>query len=382
MSSRILKAQRGFTLIELLAVIAILTVLAGIVAGAVTGVGAGGQNARLQVDADTIGKAADRFFNEGFPQRYPVVPCCEPTDATPSDIMLAGDLGVRLIDFELPLPGDPLKTFVPDFLKEIPDTAALVSWRVVTATGRIFFAEDGTQLVRPSDARLDVSAVGPNGSIATASRLITTQSDYTLKLRMNKHQAALEILVVTIPAGYSIGGQSQPDGAVLGILSGKFSADNPWIPGVEVGGISGTLTATGLTNEWKLSVLYPDSVNGTGTFSANAPFARADRTATAGTHHRVSIAEPSSEAPGAIKIVLNTTGDQAHNQALETWELTICGKPQISGSSTTCGNPTADNLITNPSVKGVYRWLATQHSSIDIPDLFSGVAGNQAVVIK
>lgn len=39
MLPRILKGQRGFTLIELLAVIAILTVLAGTVAGAITGVG-------------------------------------------------------------------------------------------------------------------------------------------------------------------------------------------------------------------------------------------------------------------------------------------------------------------------------------------------------
>ena len=68
MLTRILKAQRGFTLIELLAVIAILTVLAGIVAGAVTGIGASGQSARLTGDADTIGKAADRFFNDAFPQ--------------------------------------------------------------------------------------------------------------------------------------------------------------------------------------------------------------------------------------------------------------------------------------------------------------------------
>jgi hypothetical protein len=36
--------------------------------------------------------------------------------------------------------------------------------------------------------------------------------------------------------------------------------------------------------------------------------------------------------------------------------------------------------------RGAYRWLATQHTTIDVGDsgqeLFSSVSGNQAVVIK
>jgi prepilin-type N-terminal cleavage/methylation domain-containing protein len=355
MLTRILKAQRGFTLIELLAVIAILTVLSGIVAGAVTGIGASGQSARLVGDADTIGKAADRFFNDAFPQAYPVLGLAD----TPTDVQVAGDLGVRLVDFDAVLPGDPTRSFAPDFLKEIPDTAALVSWRAVTATGQVFFAQDGAQLVRPSNARLDVSAA--NSDVSTSD--VSVQSDYTFKLRMNKNEAGLEVLGFSIPAGYSIGGQSATTGDGMGTFSGTLSTDNPWSPG-QVLAITGTLKATGSSNEWEIFVNYPTEVND------HLTLARADRT------HTVSITTPSEEAAGALKIALNTTGDKAHNQATETWTLTIFG---------TVGNsaPSASNrLITNPSVKGVYRWLATQHTSIDVTDLFSGVTGNQAVVIK
>ena len=65
-------AQKGFTLVELLAVMAIIGILAGVVAGAVTGLGATGQNAQIESDTKTLETAADRFFNESFPQTYPV----------------------------------------------------------------------------------------------------------------------------------------------------------------------------------------------------------------------------------------------------------------------------------------------------------------------
>ena len=44
-------------------------------------------------------------------------------------------MNVRLIDFDARLPQDPTKTFAPDFIKDIPNSAALVSYRVVTTTG-------------------------------------------------------------------------------------------------------------------------------------------------------------------------------------------------------------------------------------------------------
>jgi CDGSH-type Zn-finger protein len=346
----------------LLAAISILTVLAGLAAGAVGGISASGQNARLVADANTIGKSADRFFNDAFPQFYPVLTCCAITDLTPQGILDAGDLGVRLIDFDAVLPGDPTKSFAPDFLKEVPDTAALVSWRIVKTSGQVFFAQDGTQLVRPSNARLDVSGT----ATTTSTALVPVTSDYKFKLQMKKNEAGMTVLGISIPAGFAIGGQGLAKGVAVGTFKGTLSTDNPWNSG-QVLSITGTLKAAGLSNEWELFVDYPDAVN-----NADVKIARADRT------HKISIATPSQEVEGAMKIELKTCGDspnqavcdKAHNQVTESWQLTISGKV---GS---------DNIITNPSVKGVYRWLATQHSSIDVTDQFSNLSGNQAVVIK
>jgi prepilin-type N-terminal cleavage/methylation domain-containing protein len=363
----LLKGQRGFTLIELLAVIAILTVLSTMVALAITGVSASGQSARLRGDADTLGKAADRFFNDAFPQRYPVASCCAATDQTPQDILTAGDLGVRLINFEAVLPGDPTKTFVPSFLKEVPDTAALVSWRIDTRNGQVFFAQDGAQLILPSNNRLNISAT----TITTSTSEAIQPSDYTYNLRMKKSEAALEILEVQIPAGYSIGGQSVAVGTLMGTLSAKLLTDNPWSPG-QVLTYTGDLKATGRSNEWMLSVDYPNVVN---TTTAQVS-GRADRDLVGATEtrHQVTLVTPSLEAAGSMKILLNTNGDTAHNQATEEWTLTIYGRAGNTSSGAA--------VITNPTNKGVYRWLAKEQTTIDVAGAFNDVTGNQAVVIK
>ena len=52
---------------------AIMGILAGVVAGAVVGLGSTGQVTRVEGDRNTIGKSADRFFTDSFPQTYPVV---------------------------------------------------------------------------------------------------------------------------------------------------------------------------------------------------------------------------------------------------------------------------------------------------------------------
>ena len=349
MRKRMRRDQRGFTLIELLSVIAILGVLAGLVAGAVGGVGASSRTAQLEGDQNTIANSADRFFNDAFPQSYPTVSLSDSS----SDIQVAGDLDIREVDFEAVLPGDPLKTFAPDFVKRVPNSAALVSWRIDTRNGVVFFTDDGAQLIRPSTARIAGSASTPT---------VGVQSDIVLKLKMKKNEAAIEILNMEIPAGYSIGGQSLASGTTVGTLTGTFSTDNPWDPG-SVLTFTGTLTATGFADEWELTVDYPTLVN-----TATGGIARADKTGS--TVHTVSIAMPSEEAAGSITITMDTTGDKDHNQATERWTLTILGKV---GS---------DNIITNPSVRGVYRWLTEAHTTSDVEDTFDPMAGPQAVVIK
>ena len=181
--------QAGFTLVELLAVMAIMGILAGVVAGAVVGLGSTGQVTRLEGDRNTIGKSADRFFTDSFPQTYPVVDIDTNGDGEVDEQddfdLPGGDLLVRLIDFDAILPQDATRSFVPDFLKEVPDSAALVSWRVDEATGNVFFAEDGAALVRPSLARLDVKATDPSLSTEGSS----VQSDHTFTLTMRQGEA-------------------------------------------------------------------------------------------------------------------------------------------------------------------------------------------------
>ncbi len=102
--------QIGFTLVDLLAVMAIIGILSGVTAGAVTGLGGQGINAQILSDASAMETPADRFLNDSFPATYPV-------SALPSG---EEDLGVRAINFDARLPQNPAKTFVPDFLKKIP----------------------------------------------------------------------------------------------------------------------------------------------------------------------------------------------------------------------------------------------------------------------
>ncbi|MCH7714233.1 MAG: prepilin-type N-terminal cleavage/methylation domain-containing protein, partial [Chloroflexi bacterium] len=214
--------QRGFTLVELLAVMAIMGILAGVVAGAVVGLGSKGQLTRLQGDRNTIAKSADRFFTDAFPQTYPVVDIDTNGDGEVDElddlVSVAGDLNVRLIDFDAIIPQNATLSFVPDFLKEVPDSAALVSWRVDQATGNVFFTEDGAALVRPSLARFDVKAKDTSRSQEGAS----VQSDHVFTLTMRQGEAPINTIEMTIPAGYVIGGQQLTEGAVVGSLAITF----------------------------------------------------------------------------------------------------------------------------------------------------------------
>ena len=127
-------------------------------------------------------------------------------------------MNVRLIDFDARLPQDPTKTFAPDFIKDIPNSVALVSYRVVTTTGTVFAAADGAALIPPADSRLDVSVTNKSSGSTTG---------LTCDLTMSKNRAAVELLKTQIPAGYIIWGQSLSAGVEVGKLDIFFDLDHP-----------------------------------------------------------------------------------------------------------------------------------------------------------
>lgn len=137
-AAKALREERGFTLLEVMAVVAVLGILMSIVAGSITSAMEGVDETTLNADSKIISTAASGFFAQASPRIFPVV---EPNDS----LEAANDaetLTVKLIDFDAHLPQDETKTFVPDFLRDIPRTASLVSWQVDTATGAVFFSDD------------------------------------------------------------------------------------------------------------------------------------------------------------------------------------------------------------------------------------------------
>ena len=173
MKRKFAQGQTGFTLVELLAVMAILAVLAGLVATTVAGLGSRGQIAQLDGDLNSITKGANSFFTEAFPPVYPVL-----TEGVTGNVA-----GIFELDFKAGLPQDPNRSFVPDFLLNLPNSAALVKWRIDTKTGRVFFAQDGSPLIKPSNLvvwpRVPNPTTVPATSPASMPRMAMTASSST-----------------------------------------------------------------------------------------------------------------------------------------------------------------------------------------------------------
>lgn len=347
---------QGFTLVELLAVMAIIGILAGVAAGSVTGLGGSGVNAQIKSDTSALETAADRFLNDSFPATYPV-------SALPSG---EDDLGVREINFDARLPQNPAKTFVPDFLKKIPNSAALVSYRIETATGRIFVADDGAAFAPLPDSRFDAAFtdLSPSGN-----------PEVTFELKMRKNRASEEELRVQGPGGFVLGGRSLPPGSKVGKLEITFGTDNPWKSGHEIS-VDTDITATGRAHEWEMIVNYA-----TATSDADDSDVTGVKEAVTTLIHTLTIdASGTVGVPGKLFLLMDRTGlINAHNESTESWVLTILKAAQDSGSVDIVPE---EKLITNPSVSAVYRWLTEEHSTIQVEDIFVPVSGRLAVVIK
>ena len=347
---------QGFTLVELLAVMAIIGILAGVAAGSITGLGGSGVNAQITSDTGAIETAADRFLNDSFPETFPV-------STLPSG---EEDLGVREINFDAALPQDPAKTFVLNFLKKIPNSAALVSFRIDTGTGRIFTADDGAAFAPPPDSRFDASFTDttPSGN-----------PEVTFKLKMGKNRAALKKLRVIGPGGFVLGGRTLPAGSKVGKLEITFGTDNPWKSGHEIS-VDTDLIATGRAQEWEMIVDYT-----TATSDADSSIVTGVREGVTGLTHSFTIgASGTVGVPGKLFLVMDRTGlTNAHNEVTESWVLTIFEAAQDSDGVDIVPE---EKLITNPSVSAVYRWLTEEHSTIQVEDIFVPVAGRLAVVIK
>ena len=296
--SRFLKrGTRGFTLVELLAVMAIIGILSGMVAGAVTGLGTSGLNAQIVSDTKVIETAADRFLNASFPETYPVESLPEGEE----------DLGVRGIDFDARLPQDPSKHFTPDFLKDIPDSAALVNYRIELTNGSIFPADDAAAFATPANSRLDINL---------SDRTPLGNPDVLFRLKMSASRAAIETLQTHIPAGVIFGGQTLAAGAVVGTLEITFAVDNPWRSGHEIS-VDADVVATGRAHEWEI---VPDYTSATSD-ADNSPVTGIKEGVTTLTH-TIKIESANVDIPGTLTLKMDRTGiSKAHNETTETWDL-------------------------------------------------------------
>ena len=77
------------------------------------------------------------------------------------------------------------------------------------------------------------------------------------------------------------------------------------------------------------------------------------------------------DIPGTLVLEMDRVGiSKAHNEATETWDLTIFATDVAS----------RDTIVTNPAVSAVYRWFTEAHSTILVEEIFRQVPGKQSVI--
>ena len=173
-----------------------------------------------------------------------------------------------------------------------------------------------------------------------------------------KFEATIEIIEIDIPEGYAIGGQSAEFGTKLGELTITLATDNQLDPGREVT-ILADLTADVEPNTWKLVVDFA-------TNSAGVPVGPGALRTTA-----IDVVPPTRDRPGKLTFTRDAGDASEVNESSAVLELVIFGTAE-DGSA----------VITNPSVSGVYRWLAKVHTTADVEDFFEIAPGDQVVIIK
>jgi len=208
---------------------------------------------------------------------------------------------------------------------------------------------------------------------------------------MAKNKAAADNIVISIPAGYSIGGRQAVAGTLMGYLSATLDTDNA-VYAEQTITYGGVLVATGVSNEWALVVDYNDYVFSSGTIDLEV---KPDDEATRG--HTISVVSPISDNGGTFTIDFSRVTDSEANTGTESWKLTMLGVAfadvstnfSIPSTSTYVSGGGADDevievdvsgvtlnsdwstllsppiyMITNPDTAAMYRWLAEEHTSI------------------
>lgn len=319
---RLARRQGGFTLIELMVVMAIMTVLAGIVVGGVVGTTDVGRDAAASSDQNTIQSAVDRFYSDADPQEYPVV-----SEANDS------------VNWSATLPQDSSRTFVPLYLKEIPRSAGSYEWHIDVTTGKVYkVAIGGLADVQASSAQLSVKA---------ADLVTSANTVYTLKVNLNLGDAATKKVKVIVPKGYTLTLPSV--GTTLGSYSVDVVGDGEWPPHSRAGIV-------------RVNAIDPKRWEVVETVDGQSQ-----------TTHTLDVVQPTSSTYGQVLISFGRTlspfggVDKKSMQASAIMVITL-------GTSTV-------KPFTNPAEADSYTWSAFQNTTLDLEGVFNKMGGTQKVII-